>query len=436
MPEVTEDGVARRLRAAQRKHLDGEWAGAEALYREIILHGRNVAQTKFYLAYMLQQTGRLGEAREQLNQAIALEGRHAEWHFNLGIVLSRLGELAEAVAAYSRAADLDSSKYLYWTNLGAAHDAIGEAVSAEACFNRALSLDAACPDAYFLMSALLLKQRRFAEGGRFNNLGIVALPAQCESRIMLCQAYHELGRTAEAIDVLLRWQGEEPENPTPTHLLVAYQGDKAPEQCAAEYVERTFNDFAERFDDVLTRLSYAGPQLVQDWMATLGLAPASQSVLDLGCGTGMVGEVLLPHAARLVGVDLSEAMLLKARDKRCYDVLCRADMMEFLERRGERFDLIACMDVLVYVGRLDALMSLIGQALKPDGLLICSVEKLYSEVDEPFWLNVSGRYSHSEDYLCTVLEKTGLAIELIQDVEIRNESGRPVAGLFICARRR
>jgi len=410
MPEQTDDGVA-RLRAAQRHHLDGEWAGAEALYREIILRGRNVAQAKFYLAYMLQQTGRLGEAREQLNRAIALEGRHAEWHFNLGIVLSSLGDLAEAVAAYSRAVDLDPSKYFYWTNLGAAQDAVGEAVNAEACFNRALSLDPACPDAYFLMSALLLKQRRFAEGGRFNSLGIVALPAQRESRIMLCQAYHELGRTAEAIEVLLRWQREEPENPTPAHLLVAYRGGNAPEQCVSAYVERTFNDFAERFDDVLTDLRYIGPQLVRDRLATQALAPASQVVLDLGCGTGMVGEVLRPHAARLVGVDLSAAMLQKALDKRCYDVLCRADMTAFLQGREERFDFITCMDVLIYLGRLDGLMGLIGQALKPKW-----AAKLDSEGGEPLRLNVSGRYSHGEDYLSTVLETAGFAMELIQDV--------------------
>lgn len=431
--QIDDDGA--RLRAAQHKHLEEEWAGAEALYREIIQSGRDVAEARFYLGYLLQQTSRLGEAREQLNQAIALEGRHAEWHFNLGIVLSRLGELAEAVGAYSRAVALDSSKHFYWTNLGVAHDVIGEAADAETCFHQALAIDPACPDAYFLMSALLLKQRRFAEGRRFNNLGIVALPAKCESRVSLCHAYHELGRTAEAIDVLLQWEREEPENPTPTYLLVAYRGGNVQEQDSAAYVERTFNDFAERFDEVLTRLHYAGPQLVRDWLARQGLPAASQAVLDIGCGTGMVGEVLRPHAARLVGVDLSESMLQKAREKSCYDALYRADITAFLEKQEERFDLIACMDVLIYFGRLDGLMGLIRQALKPNALLMFSTEKLDSEGGESFRLNVSGRYSHSADYLRMVLKAAGFSIDRIQGVAIRNESGCPVAGLFVCATR-
>ena len=423
--------------AAQRKHLNGEWAEAETLYLEIVNSGRNVAQARHYLGFLLLQTGRLEDAREQLRQAIALECGHAEWHFNLGIVHSRLGELAEAVEAHTCAVALDPKRYFFWTNLGAAQDACGDAVNAEDSFNRAILIEPSCPDAYFLMSALLLKEKRFAEGQRFNCLGIVSAPAQCTSRIVLSQAYHELGRPAEAIDVLLQWEREEPDNPIPTHLLTAHRAEagKAPEQCAAGYVERTFDDFAGRFDDVLAHLEYAGPQLVGNWLAAQDLPPASQCILDLGCGTGLVGEVLRSPAARLVGVDLSEAMLQKARERHCYDVLHRADMKAFLEVQDERFDLAACMDVLTYLGSLDDLMVLIGQSLKPGGLLIFCTEKLASARDGRFRLNVSGRYRHCEEYLRAVLDGAGFAIELIQDVVIRNESGCPVAGQFVCARR-
>lgn len=389
------------------------------------------------MGFLLLQTGRLEDAREQLRQAIALECGHAEWHFNLGIVHSRLGELAEAVEAHTCAVVLDPKRYFFWTNLGAAQDACGDAVNAEESFNRAILIEPSCPDAYFLMSALLLKEKRFAEGRRFNCLGIVSAPAQCTSRIVLSQAYYELGRPAEAIDLLLRWEREEPDNPIPTHLLTAHQAEagKPPEQCAAGYVERTFDDFAGRFDDVLAHLEYAGPQLVGNWLAARDLLPASQCILDLGCGTGLVGEVLRSPAARLVGVDLSEAMLQKARERHCYDVLHRADMKAFLEEQDERFDLAACMDVLTYIGSLDDLMVLIGQSLNPGGLLIFSTEKLASARDGSFRLNVSGRYRHCEEYLRAVLDSAGFAIELIQEVVIRNESGCPVAGQFVCARR-
>ena len=82
-------------------------ASAELLYREIILAAPGDAQARHYLGYLLQQTDRLEEAREQLTRAIALDDRHAEWHFNLGIVLLRQGLAAPAIEAFSKAIAID-----------------------------------------------------------------------------------------------------------------------------------------------------------------------------------------------------------------------------------------------------------------------------------------------------------------------------------------
>ena len=52
--------------------------------------------------------------------------------------------------------------------------------------------------------------------------------------------------------------------------------------------------------------------------------------LDLGCGTGLVGERLRKMVRRLEGVDLSEAMLAEARRKQIYDRLHKGDLTQFL----------------------------------------------------------------------------------------------------------
>ena len=44
-------------------------------------------------------------------------------------------------------------------------------------------------------------------------------------------------------------------------------------------------------------------------------ASGSLDVLDAGCGTGLCGPLVAPYKRRLVGVDLSERMLDRARDR-------------------------------------------------------------------------------------------------------------------------
>ena len=49
--------------------------------------------------------------------------------------------------------------------------------------------------------------------------------------------------------------------------------------------------------------------------------PADAYILDAGCGTGLCGPLVAPHAQRLTGVDLSAGMLAQASEKGVYDEL-------------------------------------------------------------------------------------------------------------------
>jgi predicted TPR repeat methyltransferase len=421
--------------AALCKHLDGDLASAEALYRQIILAMPGDAQAKHYLGYLLQQTDRLQEAFEQLTGAIAIDNRHAEWHFNLGIVLSRQGQVTAAIDAFTKAIATDPDKYFYWTNLGAAFESDQEWVRAEQCYQAAVIIDPNCPDAFYLLSALYLKQERFEEARHCNYRGIVAEPAGSKPKMVLGQALYELGRVDEAISLFENWLAEEPDNPVAMHLLAAYKGQQVPARCSNQYVEQTFDAFANSFENVLGRLKYCGPQLVQDHLAELDLPASSLSILDLGCGTGMVGEVMKPYARKLVGVDLSQAMLDRSAAKQVYRQLHKSDITEFLQGTRDHYDLISCMDTFVYLGRLDEVLALIHQKLRVGGMLFFSTEKLLENSGLDYRLNISGRYSHHPGYLTTLLGNTGFSLQRMTDVPIRNESGCQIEGQFVCASR-
>ena len=430
-----QDHIKSLFASALRKHLDGELQDAEVLYRKILLAAPGDAQTKHYLGYLLQQTDRLQEAYEQLTGAIALDDRHAEWHFNLGIVLLKLKRATAAIDAFSRAIILDSHKYFYHTNLGTAFELNQKWVRAEQCYKAAIDIDPHCPDAFYLLSALCLKLERFEEARHFNYRGIVVAPIGSTSKIVLGQAYYELGRKDDAIALFENWLKDEPDNPVATHLLAAYCGKQTPLQCSREYIEQTFDAFANSFENVLGRLKYSGPQLVQDYLASLDLPASSLSVLDLGCGTGLVGEKLKPYARLLVGVDLSPVMLERSREKQLYHQLHQSDIADYLREANEQYDLITCMDTFIYVGRLEEILDQIYQKLKRGGSLLFSTEKLFGTTGHSYKLNFSGRYSHHQDYLTALLNKTGFEIMQIKDVAIRTESGYPIAGQFVCASR-
>ena len=63
-------------------------------------------------------------------------------------------------------------------------------------------------------------------------------------------------------------------------------------------------------------LEYQLPQQLTRWLPEL-LGPADKQfqVLEGGCGTGLCAAALKPWASELTGVDISAAMLAKARNK-------------------------------------------------------------------------------------------------------------------------
>ena len=173
-------------------------------------------------------------------------------------------------------------------------------------------------------------------------------------------------------------------------------------------------------------------------------APAAQKwrVLDLGCGTGLVGIEIAPYASQLVGVDLSEKMLAKAQTRNLYHRLEHHDLVTMMQNeKAESYDLIVSADTFVYVGRLDEVASEARRLLATRGLLACSIESLDALSDSAsrhgdpleFLLQSSPscRYAHSSAYLRRLAHEYGFNIHQIQSTEIRVSNGKPVSGYLV-----
>ena len=134
-----------------------------------------------------------------------------------------------------------------------------------------------------------------------------------------------------------------------------------------------------------------------EWPALRALLPELRGlrVLDLGCGFGWFSRwARAAGAAQILGIDVSEKMLARARAETQDEAVAyaRADL-EKVELRPDAYDLVFSSLTLHYLENLERLLAEIHQALLPGGHLVFSAEHpIYTAPTEPGWLaNATGR---------------------------------------------
>lgn len=115
-----------------------------------------------------------------------------------------------------------------------------------------------------------------------------------------------------------------------------------------------------------------------EWPALRALLPAlaGRSVLDLGCGFGWFCRFAASEgAAEVVGVDVSERMLARARaETSAANVRYEQADLERYEPPEGRFDLAYSSLAFHYLVELPAVFRRVQRALKPGGRFVFSVE--------------------------------------------------------------
>jgi 2-polyprenyl-6-hydroxyphenyl methylase/3-demethylubiquinone-9 3-methyltransferase len=100
---------------------------------------------------------------------------------------------------------------------------------------------------------------------------------------------------------------------------------------------------------------------------------ADLTILDVGCGGGMLSEPLARLGAKVSGLDpaptnIAVATLHAERAGLAIDY--RGEPIEAVAERGERFDVVLAMEVVEHVADVPAFVSACCRAVAPGGLLI------------------------------------------------------------------
>jgi predicted TPR repeat methyltransferase len=359
------------------------------------------------LGSIFKQTGRYQESLITDQKWASLSPGDAEVHSNLGDTLRELGRLIESMASYEKAIAIKPDYAEAHNNLGVTLRKLGRQKDAEFCYRKAILIKPNYAQAYF-------------------NLG---------------NTLKELGSLEDALNNYKIAISIEPGFAEKCEHIIATINSHNPLRANDAYVTDLFDGYAKDFESSLVgNLNYKTPAIISDYLKLLiPFKNIKLDILDLGCGTGLAGEVLIDLAKNLVGIDLSKEMLKLASAKNIYNRLVHSEIHYALNNeKHESFDVIVSSDVFVYIGDLKEIFDGVHNILRVGGFFAYSVEALNSidNIEKSFsssdyQLNDNGRYSHSSRYLMNLIDPKQFTLHKMKLEQLRLEKGLPVMGYVV-----
>lgn len=250
------------------------------------------------------------------------------------------------------------------------------------------------------------------------------------NRCRACLTAQQLERAKVDAQTLLL---QEPANPLYAFYLDLAEGN-TPKAQPAGLIQELFDAHALDYDQLyVVQLKYTLPrivaQLIRQWYPE-----DDADVLDLGCGTGLLGVAMGPTKGVLVGVDLSAKMIAQALRHRVYDKFHHVNLLDALrETPALQYHVITALDVFGYIGDLTDVVDGALRILLPGGHFVFSSEASAPDTPTDYRLPSNMRYTHQRAYLKRLLKDAGFKNIEIQDLVLRQEAGQPVAGYLISA---
>ena len=377
----------------------------------------------------------LEKAVECFRNATGHDSENAVYHYNLGLAYKKLGQLDRAVDSYRKAIAIKGNFLEARNNLGNVLMEQGAESEAIQCFRELVERFPESGDSHYNLANLLKDTGDVDESVAHYRLALEFEPDCTSARENLGRCLIDHGRVEDAKQVWTDWLAHDPGNAVARHMLAAISGDDVPGRCEDTYIRETFDEsFARTFDAQLARLQYRAPELVSEALKSAGREMTDLDVLDAGCGTGLCGPLIRSAARKLVGVDLSEDMLVEARKRDIYDEVVASEITEYMTSHARSFDVVISADTLCYFGDLSQVLRAAFECLKDDGRLIFTVESSdESDDDRRYQLQTHGRYCHAERYVTQTLCDVGFSVSDVTHAELRKERGHSVAGLVVTA---
>lgn len=272
----------------------------------------------------------------------------------------------------------------------------------------------------------LVLARRNPHGGMEQLEGLLGFDGdRVDIWLHLGHLYLELGYQQKAIHAFSRCLALEKNHPEAEYFQAIAKGSP-PDIPPVQYLSSLFDGYAPSFERHLQQeLQYQTPEHLRVLLEQYVQFPV-QKIVDLGCGTGLMGERLHAKATECIGVDVSEKMLRLANKKAVYTDLVHLEVNEYLNTTSD-ISLIVAADVCNYFGSLQVLLERATAALEPQGYLAFSIEKKSNSTDKT---GSTGRFQHEPQQVLALGQQLGLQLLCQQEAKLRKEKGEWVIGVL------
>ena len=351
---------------------------AETYFRQALTNNPKMLEAHNGLAALLTRTQRYKEAEQEFHEALNLSPDNVVAKINYADMLYRAGRLQEAVERYHEAVQLAPNSPEICNNFGIIQKDMGEYEEALALFFKALS----------------------------------AQPNRDEISINISETLTLLAEKdkKKAQEIAANWLNSYPNNVFARHWSKT-DGN------SSQYSQKLFDNFAETYEQTLKNINYALPQELENI-----IGHPEGTILELGCGTGLIAQKLKTPQNSFIGIDISEKMIEKAKAKHIYKELITADILPWLQKNPPKVDLIIAADVFCYFADLE------------DIIKFCTPNRLCFSVEKtnnyPYEKQSNGRYKHHEKYISNLLNKYGYYKVKQKLITLRQENGKYVEGLI------
>jgi tetratricopeptide (TPR) repeat protein len=176
------------------------YSNAVTLWQDCVNKSPQKYRPHINLGNVLKDSGKVTEAIEHFNKAMALKGESAEIYNNLGNVYRKIGRIEESIRYYKKALGMKRNFWKARYNLAVALAEQGETDEAIAEYRKALKLGPEDIDTLNNLGLLLAKQGKNNEATGYYNKTIALAPNNAIAHGRLGMLLAGEGKTDEAIE--------------------------------------------------------------------------------------------------------------------------------------------------------------------------------------------------------------------------------------------